>query len=149
MNLNTYTPDIARHFRQSDDKVADVGSRKHWAQLLENLTQSFKRPISVLDIGCGTGRFIYCLKNTDYYLGLDSAPHMLQQARAPLRQERITVKQMDFICADIFNIDLSDKKFDLIYSIGVLGEAAPFNTNLYKKLLGLLSSKRKTIRDHC
>lgn len=139
MDPSTYYTKKAGIMRRSDEKDADFGSRKHWADLLTSITKDFKKQISILDIGCGTGRFIYCLKNTDYYLGIDASPHMLNQARIPLRSDQISIGKIDFICTDIFKIDLTGKQFDLIFSIGVLGEVAPFNTKLCKKLLNLLT----------
>lgn len=141
--MEEYDYDRAISLRKSDEDVADTGSRAHWAKRLTNITGSFERQISVLDVGCGTGRFLYCLKNVEHLLGVDVSKDMLEQARNPLRADQVDIKHIDLMCADIFNANLPNQSFDLIYSIGVLGECAPFNEQLCKKLLALLKPNGK------
>ena len=143
INLYSYDKNSALRHRKSDEENVDTGSRKHWARLLKKNTESFGRPISVLDVGCGTGRFFYCLKNVSNLLGIDLSSYMLEQARNPVRAERVGIKNIELMCADICEVDLSDRSFDMIYSIGVLGECAPFDLQLCKKLLALLKPEGK------
>lgn len=138
-----YAAERSREIRLSDEKVIDTGSRRHYADVLANLSSSWKRPISVLDVGCGTGRFFYCLRNVQYLLGVDISPHMLKKARSPLRAEQISIERIELKCANIFEMELAGQQFDLIYSIGVLGEVASFNTSICRKLLSLLKSEGK------
>src|SRR5690349_758474 len=63
-------------------------SRQHawagWEQLLEYL----KPPLSVLDVGCGNGRFglflAEALSGDILYLGVDSSPILLERAKQAL-----------------------------------------------------------------
>jgi hypothetical protein len=68
---------------------------------------------------------------------------MLAEARMPLRVDRIDIGQIDLMCEDILEVDLSDRRFNLIYSIGVLGEYVPFSPRLCRKLLALLEPNGK------
>jgi ubiquinone/menaquinone biosynthesis C-methylase UbiE len=143
VDMKVYDNEMAEKQRQADERYADSGSRRHWGEMLQNISGSWARHISVLDVGCGTGRFFWCLRNVEFLLGVDLSPYMLEQARKPLRAERIDIGRIELVCADIFNLDLSGKKFDFVYSIGVLGECAPFSAVLCQKLLGSLQSGGK------
>jgi 2-polyprenyl-3-methyl-5-hydroxy-6-metoxy-1,4-benzoquinol methylase len=63
---------------------------------------------------------------------------MLAEARTPVRAEAIDVGHIELRCASISEIDLAGRRFDLIYSIGVLGEYAPLTPPLCRKLLTML-----------
>ena len=134
-----YGEELAKGYRQSDEVIIGTGARRHFAEVLEGITRSFERPISVLDIGCGTGRFFHCLRNVQSLLGVDASPYMLAEARTPVRAEAIDAKQIELQCADIQEVDLTGRRFDFIYSIGVLGEFVPMTPRLCRKLLAALS----------
>lgn len=130
-----FGPEVARGQRQSDEVTVGTGARQHYAEVLEGITRSFGRPISVLDAGCGTGRFFHCLRHVQSLLAIDASPYMLAEARTPVRAEAIDAGQIELLCANILEIDLAARRFDLIYSIGVLGECAPLTPPLCRKLL--------------
>lgn len=67
-----------------------------------------KSPCSVLDIGCGAGRFLYwkdVLVNR--YVGIDASLRMIESARAAFPGK-------DFRHGDIMEQEFSDGEFDLI-----------------------------------
>lgn len=136
--MDSFDERSARSQRQSDEITVGKDSRLHYAEALERITRSFGRTISVLDVGCGTGRFFHCLRQVGGLLAMDISPHMLAEAQMPVRAGAIDIGHIEFVCADIIEVDISMRKFDLIYSIGVLGEYAPFSPRLCKKLCALL-----------
>lgn len=90
MNANTRQAliDINRHFYAG---VADdfSDSRRDpwpgWGRSVSHLKQPSDRPLSVLDVGCGNGRFARFLEHelgrSFRYLGLDSSSALLSHAR--------------------------------------------------------------------
>lgn len=123
--------------RQSDEVTVGTGAREHFAEVLDRVTRSFGRPISALDVGGGTGRFFHCLRYVQSLLALDVSPHMLAEAQTPVRADALDIGRMEFLCADIFEVDLSPRRFGLIYSIGVLGELAPLTPQWCSRLSSL------------
>ena len=117
------------------------GSRQHYCEIVRQLSGGFDRKITVLDLGCGTGRYFHCLRNVKRLLGTDISPHMLEQARDPVRNKELDIEEIELICGDINSLELTGRSFDLIYSLGVLGEFAPINEMLLNKLSDLLAPK--------
>jgi len=131
----------SKNYRSIDELQVNSDSHKHYCSILKKITLGFQHKISVLDLGCGTGRYFYCLKNVERLVGIDISPFMLQYARNPLKKEKIEVNTLIFlICADIFEVDFLCS-FDFIYSIGVLGEYSPFDLHICNKLFDWLKPK--------
>jgi SAM-dependent methyltransferase len=129
----------SRKYRQLDDQVAKTGeSYRHYALLVEQLSASFGRPIVALDLGCGTGRHFCCLQNVERLVAMDLSEDMLEQARHPLFADKITVGSIEYLAGDVFSSDLREGTFDLIYSIGVLGEYVPLDAATLERLYALL-----------
>jgi ubiquinone/menaquinone biosynthesis C-methylase UbiE len=94
-------------YRERDDDV-ECPMHKDLGDILARVSDSFKHPISVLDLGCGTGRYFHCLQSTERIIGVDASPDMLAQARHPVWASKITAS-VDLICANIFELPLSSK----------------------------------------
>ena len=133
----------ARKYRENDDAAVKYGSRTHYCKILGDISASFVHRISVLDVGCGTGRYFHCLKNVKHLMGVDISPDMLRQARNPVCGEEMDVEAIDLLCGDIFSVDIDKESFDFIYSIGVLGEYSPVTPKLLSELHSLLKSDGK------
>lgn len=131
MALEDYkTKSWAKKYRQSDEEVVKGDSWKKYSKNLESITRGFGRQISVLEIGCGTGRFFCSLKNVSTLWGLDNSEAMLNEARNPVMQHEVeknigkinlkkgSIDQLDVVFAD-------GTKFDFIFSIGLLSEYGP------------------------
>ncbi|MDI6791938.1 MAG: methyltransferase domain-containing protein [bacterium] len=75
---------------------------------------------SLLDIGCGSGRFDIPLakKGARRIVGLDFAPQMLELARAQARAEGVE-DVCEFIQADFIDYDFGDETFDITIAIGL------------------------------
>ncbi len=137
----SYDETGARYYRESEEKSIQFGSRKHYCGILKDVSASFERPISVLDVGCGTGRYFHCLQNVERLLGLDISQSMLDQAMNPVKKDEIRIGEISLSRADIFEVSLPPGSYDLIFSIGVLGEDAPFDLPLCNKLHSLLAPR--------
>lgn len=87
---------------------------KHEVQFLQEIygstTGNAKKPISVLDLGCGSGQHLMHFENHVYKVGVDLSEHMLDIAT------RKNIDNSHFCKADISEFK-SDTKFDLVYSL--------------------------------
>jgi len=99
---------------------------KGWGRVMEIIrvefgeTNSFERPISVLDVACGNGRFIGVAPEKEglplfKYLGIDSNDYLLDIARKNAN-ERIEFRKIDVI-NDIES--LSPVTFDVVVAFGI------------------------------
>jgi SAM-dependent methyltransferase len=118
----------SRQYRQIDERTDD-DAFEHYGALLQQLSSSFGRPIDVLDIGCGTGRYFHRLRNVHRLVGLDLSPHMLEQARSPLRALEVRADSIDLICGELQSAAFAEGSFDFAYSVGVLGEYSPLDAS--------------------
>jgi SAM-dependent methyltransferase len=73
---------------------------------------------SVLDIGCGSGRYMFraAQNNAEYIAGIDAAPGALEEARKIAADLGIK-KKMEFIEGDFLDC-VPDRKFDVIFAVG-------------------------------
>ncbi len=136
--LSVFDKTGARHYREVDECMLQSASHRHYCQVLAGLSAGFERRISVLDAGCGSGRFFHCLRNVRHLLGVDMSPHMLDQARDPVRRAELDIETIELRTADICRLELPERSFDLIYSIGVLGEYSPINAATLSNFFRLL-----------
>ncbi|VVB76336.1 Ubiquinone biosynthesis O-methyltransferase [Candidatus Tiddalikarchaeum anstoanum] len=90
---------------------------------------------TILDLGCGTGRYAIPLSNSNKVVGVDSSQSMLEIARKKIKNKNIT-----FVNSDVTNYTPS-QKFDVILSMLVYDHVK----NL-KKAIGVVkdASKRGT-----
>lgn len=90
---------------------------KGWDELLQATKNLLPKPASILDVGCGNGRFAGFLKqglsNFDY-LGIDNNKQLLEIA-----QDSFPHAQIKFKLADIFSYT-PEQKYDLITVFGVM-----------------------------
>lgn len=137
--VHLYDQSYSENYRHFDDRYVGSPDYNHFVPLLKELTASFKRPIKVLEVGCGTGRYFHALQNTYELTGIDIAKPMLKLAENPLKSEEVSIPLINLIEGSVFEHDFGDERFDLIYSIGVLGEHAPFTKAICDKLFNLLN----------
>jgi len=136
-----YDEQCSENYVESD-KLA-TSTIEHYGGMLRQICSTFDHKISVLDVGCGTGRYFHCLTNVKKLLGIDISPYMLEKARDPIKREEIDVDDIELLCGDIFCLDIPFESFDFVYSIGVLGEYSPFNLYICNRLFGLLKPNGK------
>jgi SAM-dependent methyltransferase len=125
-------------YRESDESEIASESYKRVCKIIADISCSFDYRISVLDLGCGTGRYFHCLQHVERLVGVDIALNMLKHARNPVKSDKISADHVNLICANIFDLHISPDSFDFIYSVGILGELAPFDLYICNKLFSLL-----------
>jgi len=74
---------------------------------------------SILDVGCGTGRYCFPLvqQGATKVVGVDFAEGMIAEARR-LAKEKNLNENLTFRCADILDFP-TDEKFDIVIAVGV------------------------------
>lgn len=92
---------------------------------------------SALELGCGEGRnAVYMAKNDIAVYAVDLSDNAIKNAKAFANENNVNV---DFLCADVFDIQLKDQ-FDLTYDSGMFHHLAPHRRLSY---LGLLNKYLK------
>lgn len=136
---SAYSRETATRYRLDDELELATPNHLHLGSVLTGITAAFGRPISVLEVGCGTGRYFHCLRNVERLVGVDVSLHMLELARHPVREERVTAKNIELRHENIYTAEFTPQSFDFIYSLGVLGGACPFTPKLANKFHDLLT----------
>ena len=79
-----YGEDYATRYSEADQAAAAVANDVfvRLSAWLAGLCAGFERPISVLDLGCGTGRYFPALSHVRELVGIDASESMLERARA-------------------------------------------------------------------
>lgn len=117
-----YDADYARKYRGRDEELDAVGTYHELVKWVGELCGRFDHPIDVLDLGCGTGRYFWGLRNVRTLTGIDASGPMLAEAEHPTHADRITAPQITLIHGDLSTHQFAPGSFDLVYSIGVLAE---------------------------
>lgn len=95
------------------------GQVRNYRKILEQFESLLELPVGgkVLDIGCGTGAFLYCFAERGYQAtGVDFSPSMLRAAQKSTRKLNI-----DFQLGDVTKgLDFPDHSFDFVISSYVL-----------------------------
>lgn len=128
--LKTAYGSTAARYRQDDEACVIGEDHKRLSALLEMYSSSFRRPISVLDVGCGAGRYFHCLKNTNKLIGIDISPEMLAEARNPVRKEAVTIGTTELVCGSVYTSAFPKESFDFIYMIGLIGNGCSLSNRL-------------------
>jgi SAM-dependent methyltransferase len=121
--------EINRHFyhhHAEEFSATRQSPWRGWSRLLEHLKRlELPAELTVLDVGCGNGRFAFHLKEhypkPFHYLGVDISAPALERARAQLAgMESVTLRQHDLIAADQFLPTEARRSFSLIVAFGLL-----------------------------
>jgi len=128
-----YAPDYARRYRAADDEMLGGPLVRRFGAWLGDVCDTFGREIAALDLGCGTGRYFSALRHVRELVGIDVSAAMLAQAAAPVDAGRIHVRQLKLIEGDFITASLPANHFDLVYSIGVVGEHVPFDATIARR----------------
>jgi ubiquinone/menaquinone biosynthesis C-methylase UbiE len=123
----------AKGYRTADELDATGGDHQKIADRLANVCKSFGRPISALDIGCGTGRYFHALRNVEKLVGMDVSAEMLACARQPVKAEEVEARDVELICGNFYKHDFPAGLFDFIYAIGVFGNGCPITGDVTRK----------------
>jgi ubiquinone/menaquinone biosynthesis C-methylase UbiE len=130
---------IAAKYRTDDEIEVLSEHHRHLANTLLNLSNAFGRPIHVLDVGCGTGRYFHCLADVDWLVGVDVSEAMLRTARKPVRHEQISARRIDLRWENVYFSSFPSESFDLIYSLGMFGNGCPVTVELLNRFYDWLA----------
>ena len=124
---------VARLYRENDNRDVTGPDHKRIAAILSAQCCSFHKPISVLDIGCGTGRYFHALRNVRKLVGMDVSEAMLEEAHNPVCADEVSVAECDLICGNFYTADFPSGSFHFIYSLGVFGNGCGLSVELFDK----------------
>jgi ubiquinone/menaquinone biosynthesis C-methylase UbiE len=128
-----YDDGYARKYRERDEQLLQVETYQDFIAWLQRVCDRFTHPIDVLDLGCGTGRYFWGVKNARTLVGFDASAPMLAEARHPICADRIGAA-VQLVQGDLATQTFPDQSFDLVYSIGVLAEHAPLDRSLVSRV---------------
>lgn len=146
-SLKTSYARVAARYRCDDEIEVTTEHHRHLKGILYRLSSSFGRSISVLDAGCGTGRYFNCLKHVERLVGVDLSEEMLKIAENPVRREDISAEAIELKCGNIYLQDFPSESFDLIYSMGMFGNGCPVTVDLCNKFYDWLAPGGKLFFD--
>ena len=129
----------ARRYRLADEVHVTGADHLQMKERLISLCTAFNRPISVLDLGCGTGRHFHCFRNVKHLVGVDISPEMLKEAENPVCASEIQVQKLELQRGDIYNATFESSSFDIIICFGVFGNGCAPSETLIRKLYGWLA----------
>jgi ubiquinone/menaquinone biosynthesis C-methylase UbiE len=136
-----YVPELAASYNRGahqyrlDDEIEARSENHHrLGGNLRRICQSFRRPIRVMEIGCGTGRYFHWLRNVQLLVGTDISEEMLKEARHPLQSNEVHIEEIRLVQGDIYEMSFEPEDFDFIYCLGVFGYGASVTGELCQKL---------------
>jgi SAM-dependent methyltransferase len=124
---------VTPQYRRDDEIEVTTENHRRIRATLASLCNSFPHPIRALDVGCGTGRYFYCLKNTRELTGIDITDEMLRAAENPVHSEQISVGEIHLKRINAYLADFPAESFHLIYSLGMFGNGCPVTAELCDK----------------
>ena len=130
---------VAAKYREDDEIEITTEHHRRLRGILGMISSSFGRPIFVLDAGCGTGRYFYCLKNVERLVGVDVSEEMLKIAKNPVKAGDISISAIDLKCRNIHLAAFPCESFDFIYSLGMFGHGCPVTSALCDKFYDWLA----------
>lgn len=132
-----YDKAYAQRYRAHDDTLGVSAPYQGFVAWLQRVCVRFAQPVDVLDLGCGTGRYFSAVPCARTITGIDASAEMLEQARQPIGGDRISAP-VTLVHGDLSSHPFDAGSFDLVLSVGVLAEHAPFNTALVSRVHRLL-----------
>lgn len=135
-----YTKERAKSYSDDTDYHIESGSFYesprvlHTKEVFEKVCSNFKKA-TILDLGCGEGRYFHLLSNYSKIYGLDASKQMIFNAKRKFAGN----DNIELNVGNLYEFDNS-MKYDFIYSIGVLAEHSPLNLLLLNKVYDSLNS---------
>lgn len=132
-----HSADYARRYREDDERSKDDISHAGKCKIIRELSAAFKEPPTVLDLGCGTGRYFHCLAHPKLLIGVDPSEHMLRQAKNPVNH---ATAQVRLIRGSLQDIEFKPGCFDIVLCIGVFGVTCPLDPFSFNHIAGFLKT---------
>ncbi|HWQ91814.1 MAG TPA: class I SAM-dependent methyltransferase [Clostridia bacterium] len=121
-------------YRRDDEIEVTTENHQRLSRQLADICRTFSGPITVLDLGCGTGRYFHCLHNVRQLVGLDISEEMLAAARSPVRQDLITIGAIQLLRSNAYLTQFPAESFHFIYSLGMFGHGCPVTPEICNRL---------------
>lgn len=125
-----YSADYVRRYRAADDDVVNGALIASFGGWLTALCEQFGRDIAILDLGCGTGRYFHALRRVRELVGIDISVPMIAEARQRVAAGKIGTANVTLVEGDFLVHPFEHRRFDLVYSIGALGEHSPIDRHV-------------------
>ena len=129
-----YDDAYARKYRERDEALLEAATYQNLIAWLQQVCGRFHHRIDVLDLGCGTGRYFWGVSNARSLVGFDASAAMLAEARHPVREDRVTAREVRLVQGDLATHTFPHGSFDLVYSIGVLAEHTPLDASIVDRV---------------
>jgi ubiquinone/menaquinone biosynthesis C-methylase UbiE len=126
-----HSPNYAQSYRESDERGKTEESHTLKYNIIRELSSSFLYPINVLDLGCGTGRYFHCIKNTKCLVGVDASWNMLEEAKVPVSGG---TQNVHLIQSNLHEVEFRPAVFDLVICVGVFGVVCPLDDFVLQKI---------------
>lgn len=110
---------VAAEYAKSD-AIAETVIRD-----LLRLDLSEQNPAAILDLGCGSGRYLSLTKNMNV-VGIDVSRNMLMQAKK---------HGADLVQGDIHHLPFRPSRFDFVYCMSLLGEIQPLSDAILDEII--------------
>lgn len=124
---------VTRQYRLDDEIEVTTENHRRLAATLRQVCRAFSHPITVLDVGCGTGRYFHCLEKVQRLVGIDISEDMLEAAKNPVRSNTISAQQIELQRRNVFLSTFPPNSFDFIYSLGMFGHGCPVTVTICNK----------------
>ena len=99
------------------EKVITPEVKQYLKNVHEYLIDNIRGNVLVLEVGCGTGKFIKEIANqVDKIIGIDVSKKLIEKARNTLKE----VKNIKLIAADIDDVKIPKNFFDFVISMWTL-----------------------------
>ena len=121
MNIDHKLIQIKKSYGQFKNPLTEVDENNiQWKTILE-ICQNLSKDASILDAGCGDGRYVKALNNIGFtsVIGVDLF-------------DEIADNSINYQKADVSNLPFGHQKFDFIYSISVINYTDDFQSTLSK-----------------
>lgn len=124
---------VASYIKQ-DQKVKGTSSWNYVVGLIQREAIRYKSDLRIVDFGCGSLRYIEAFDRFNIYEGIDISPYMINQA---LEVSKIHKEKGDYkLHVGGLNkiIDMERESYNMVISLGVLGEHCPFTSEIMAQL---------------
>jgi ubiquinone/menaquinone biosynthesis C-methylase UbiE len=119
-----HSSEYAQFYRDEDERSQNNISHSGKCEIVQKLSDSFRDPPVVLDLGCGTGRYFHCLTKLRFLVGVDPSANMLRMAKNPVNHKTAPIQ---LVQGSLHEIEFKPDSFDLIMCIGVFGGVSPLD----------------------
>lgn len=116
----------------------DLEIYKDQKEYFDKMIQSNYRD-TILDFGCGTGRYLEIFKNFKFVYLVDISKENLKTAS--IKADKMAIKYK-IIRSSIFSLDM---QIDLFFSVGVFGQFYQLDSKVLEKIYSLLSKNGKAV----